>query len=161
MSYLPMSYFLSFALTFGGVLALSAVVAAILIRSADVRLAWKMILPGAILGPGLYAPFAVDAMLGRPIATTFAALPERGELVAYVARDEARLVDLWLMDGGPVPRSYEIPLDARTRKTLRQASEQLARGAAVALRKARAMAKPRFREQRRRPIFARSSIPVM
>jgi hypothetical protein len=132
-----MSDFLAFVVTFGGVLALAAIVAATLLRDAGIGLAQKMILPAAMLGLGLYAPLSVNEMLGRPIATTMARLPDKATLIAYVPHDEAGLVDLWLTDGGVVPRAFEVTLDPQTKKTLREAGEKLAQGRGVALRKAR------------------------
>ena len=58
---------------------------------------------------------------------SFDALPDRAELVGFVARDDNGLVDLWLRTGD-VPRAYETKLDAKMKKALREARDAMAQG---------------------------------
>jgi len=127
-----MTFFSAFALSFGLMLALMATIAAWLFRTSGAPLIAKLAIPTLLVALACYAPGAVNAMLGLPMTASFAALPDRAELVAFVAHDEEGIVDLWLRpstgSGQAIPRAYETPLDDRLKKTLREAQEQMAHG---------------------------------
>ena len=137
-----MSPYLNFVVSFGGLLALMCVIAAWLFRTASAPLSAKILIPTLAVGLGCYAPFAVSGMMGFPVAVGIAGLPDHAELVAFVAHDEDKMVDLWLRDGGAsagsaqaVPRAYETRLTPGMKQTLRQAAETLARGGRAELKK--------------------------
>ncbi len=129
-----MSHYLDFVVAFGALLTLMGVIAAWLFRTAAAPLSAKIILPVLAVSLGWYAPFAVSKMMGFPVTASMAELPDRAELVAFVAHDEDKVVDLWLPDGD-TPRAYETKLTPRMKKTLREAEEAMARGGRAALRK--------------------------
>ncbi len=136
-----MSY-LHFVVGFGALLALIAVIAAWLFRTADAPLSAKIIVPSLAVALACATPFAVNAMLGFPVSAGMDALPDRAELVAFVAHDEDDAVDLWLRTGdapgsqsGGVPRAYETRLTAQMKKTLRAAQEAMAHGRRAMLAK--------------------------
>ena len=99
-----MSHYLHFVIAFGALLALMCVIAAWLFRTASAPLSAKIILPSLAVLLGCYAPFAVSEMMGFPVAASMAELPDRAELVAFVAHDQDEVVDLWLRDGD-LPRA--------------------------------------------------------
>lgn len=129
-----MSHYLHFVIAFGALLALMCVIAAWLFRTASAPLSAKIIVPSLAVLLGCYAPFAVSEMMGFPVAASMAELPDRAELVAFVAHDQDEVVDLWLRDGD-IPRAYVTKLTPRMKKTLREAEEAMARGEHAALRK--------------------------
>ncbi len=116
-----------FALSFGAMLALMALIAAWLFRTAGASLWLKVILPSLMTALACSTPFAIGSMLGYPVGASFDALPDRAELVGFVARDDNGLVDLWLRTGD-VPRAYETKLDAKMKKALREARDAMAQG---------------------------------
>ena len=124
-----MSHYLDFVIAFGALLALMCVIAAWLFRTASAPLSAKIIVPSLAVSLGCYAPFAVSEMMGFPVAASMAELPDSAELVAFVAHDQDKVVDLWLRDGD-IPRAYETKLTPRMKKTLREAEEAMARGGA-------------------------------
>ena len=129
-----MTFLSQFVLSFGAMLALTAVVAAWLFRTTPAPLWAKLIIPAALVSLACYAPGTVNAMLGLPVTVSFDQLPERAELVAFVAHDEAGVADLWLREGD-IPRAYETKLDANMKKTLREAEERQAQGQRTMLMK--------------------------
>lgn len=130
------SYFAQFALTLGAALVLVAIVAGWLFRSADVWLGWRLALPTALVALACYIPWTVKSMMGLPVESTMAALPEEAQLIAFLPHDAEARVDLWLI-AGPVIRAYEIPLDKQTKKLLQEASNDLAQGKPVFVKKKR------------------------
>lgn len=129
-------YFAQFALTLGAALALVAIIAGWLFRAADVWIVWRMALPAALVALACYVPWTVKAMMGLPVDATMAALPEEAQLIAFFPHDTEQRVDLWLTTGA-VPRAYEIPLDKETKKLLQGASDDLAQGKPVFVKKKR------------------------
>lgn len=132
-----MTFFSHFALFFGAFLALIALIALIagwLFRSSTAWLGWKLILPAAIVALALYTPYAISGLLGLPVPTTMASLPESAQLLAFVPHDEDKLVDVWLLDG-PIPRAYQVLLDKPLKKLLQEAQGEMAAGRPVFLRK--------------------------
>jgi hypothetical protein len=138
------SDFAAFALSFGGVLALMALIAAWLFRTASAPLWVKVAIPALMVALTCYMPWAVNDMLGYPVDVRVDQLPERAELVAFVPRDDEKRVDLWLVtdappsfgnSGGPGPRAYETILTSDLKKTLREAQQAIGRGGRAVLMK--------------------------
>ena len=135
-----MSLFSSFALCFGSLLALMALIAAWLFRTAAAPLWARVAVPSLAVSLSCYAPLSVSHMMGYPVSVSFSNLPEAAELVAFVPRDEEKRVDLWLIDGSnpgtaDAPRAYETAMTASMKKALRQAQGELARGRPAMLKK--------------------------
>jgi len=122
-----MSHFIHFVLSFGALLALMCVIAAWLFRTAAAPLWSKIAVPSLAVSLGCYAPFAVSAVMGFPVSVDMGGLPDRAELVAFVAHDDDSQVDLWLRTGD-APRAYETKLTAQMKRTLRAAQEAMAHG---------------------------------
>lgn len=131
-----MSLLSSFAVEFGALLALMALVSAWLFRTASASLWMRIAVPSAMVALACYSPWRIVDLLGYPADFTLSALPETAELVAFVPHDEAHTVDLWLRVG-ETPRAYEVPLTAKLKKTLSDANQAQARGELAMLRKAR------------------------
>jgi hypothetical protein len=129
-----MTDFTSFALSFGALLALMALIAAWLFRTTSAPLWTKVALPSLAVALGCYAPFAVSGMMGFPVLVAFGELPDRAELIAFVPHDAEKRVDLWLKVAD-APRAYETQLDANLRKALREAGEAMAHGRPAMLMK--------------------------
>ena len=133
-----MSSFSSFALSLGSLLALMALIAAWLFRTAAAPLWAKVAIPSLAVALGCHAPFAVSNMMGFPVPVGFDRLPDRAELVAFVPVDGEKRVDLWLRpSAGAEPRAYETTLTARMKQTLREAAEQIGHGRPAMLTKRR------------------------
>jgi hypothetical protein len=133
-----MNFFSAFTVSFGLLLVLLAAMASWTFRTADAPLIAKLVVPASIFTLACATPNAVNSLLGFPVTVAFAALPDRAALVAFVAHDKERLVDLWLRQGDDAaPRAYETPLDANMKKTLHDAETRLARGERVMLAKHR------------------------
>jgi hypothetical protein len=129
-----MHYFSQFTLTVGAALALQALVAAWLFRTAHAWIGWKLIVPASTVVLACWTPYTAKAIMGLPVETAVAALPEEARLVAFFPHDQDGLVDIWLASG-PVPRAYEIALDKATKTMLRAAAADLAQGRPVFVRK--------------------------
>ena len=84
-----MTFFSTFALTYGAMLAAMAVMAAWLFRSASAPLSAKVGLPMLVVALGCVTPLEVNPMMGLPVTASIEALPERAELVAFVPHDES------------------------------------------------------------------------
>jgi hypothetical protein len=126
--------FTSFALSFGSLLVLVALIAAWLLRTTSAPLWIKVALPSLAVALGCYAPFAVSGMMGYPVSVAFEELPDRAELIAFVPYDADKRVDLWLKVAD-APRAYETQLDANLKKTLREAGDAMAHGRPAMLMK--------------------------
>jgi hypothetical protein len=132
--------FSSFALSFGSLLVLQAVIAAWLFRTASAPLWAKIAVPSLVVALGCYAPFAVASMMGFPVFASMAELPDHAELIAFVPLDGDKRVDLWLRSGD-APRAYETVLDPSMRKVLQEAREKMEHGQAAMLAKTKRAAK--------------------
>lgn len=134
-----MTDFTSFALSFGALLALMALIAAWLFRTSSAPLWAKIAIPSLAVALGCYAPFAVSSMMGFPVSVAFDELPDRAELIAFVPRDAEKRVDLWLKVAGAsissAPRGFETDLNVKLKKTLREAEEAMAHGGHPILQK--------------------------
>ena len=131
-----MSLFNAFSLSFGSLLALQALIAGWLFRTASAPLWSKILIPALIVALGCYSPIAVNRMLGYPVSASMTDLPDNADLVAFVPHDGASLVDLWLIiPPADTPRAYETALDARMKQTLRAAQEAMERGGRASLTK--------------------------
>jgi ribose/xylose/arabinose/galactoside ABC-type transport system permease subunit len=71
-----MTFLSAFVLSFGTMLALTAIVAAWLFRTTPAPLWVKLIVPAALVSLACYAPGTVSAMLGLPVMVTFDELPQ-------------------------------------------------------------------------------------
>jgi hypothetical protein len=129
-----MSDVAAFSLELAALLSALVVVSAWLFRTSAAPLALKLALPSAMLALALWLSYDFVALLGRPITTTFARMPDPIRLIAFKALDDDARVDLWIDEGGAT-RAYEIPLDGRTKQALKQARGELADGRPVALSK--------------------------
>jgi hypothetical protein len=129
-----MHYFSQFTLTVGLALVLQALVAAWLFRTARTWIGWKLVIPASLVVLACWTPYTAKAIMGLPVETAMAALPQEARLVAFFPHDQDGLVDIWLANG-PVPRAYEITLDKATKSMLRAAAVDLAQGRPVFLRK--------------------------
>ena len=98
-----MTFFNAFGLSFGLLLAGLAVIAAWVFRTAAAPLAAKVALPTLLVALGCLTPYEINSMLGMPRMAALAALPDRAELIAFVAHDKDRRADLWL-SGCPAAR---------------------------------------------------------
>jgi hypothetical protein len=130
-----MTFFSTFVLAYGLLLASMAVMAAWLFRSSMAPLWAKVGLPLLAVAVASVAPLEVDPMMGFPVTVSVEALPDRAQLVSFLAHDEADLVDLWLRCGEAPPRAYETRLDERMKKTLREARQELDDGRPARLAK--------------------------
>jgi hypothetical protein len=129
------TFFSTFVLSFGFMLATMALMASWLFRSSSAPLYAKVGLPLLVVGAACLTPLEVNPMMGLPVTASLKSLPDRAQLVAFLPHDEAKLVDLWLRcDGGP-PRSYETRLDEQMKKTLRQAQQEMENGRPAMLAK--------------------------
>jgi len=115
----------------------AAFIASWLFRSSGAPLVAKLAMPALIVAFACATPYQVNAMLGFPVSAQLAMLPTRAELIAFVAQDKDGRVDLWLRQGDAPPRAYEIPLDDKLKKTLRDGQSKLRHGERVMLVKAR------------------------
>jgi hypothetical protein len=131
------TFFGSFALSFGSMLLLVALVASWLFRSASASLLAKVTIPVLIVALACATPFQVNKMLGFPFSASGMSLPAHAELVAFIANDDDKTVDLWMREGTLPPRAYETALDDKLKKTLREAQNRLGRGGRVMMVKAR------------------------
>lgn len=129
-----MTFFANFWVSFGCILALSAVVIAWLFRTTGAPLAAKIAVPALLVTLACYSPLAINQMLGLPLTASLASLPDRAELLAFLPHDEQHQVDLWL-NAGDVPRAYETPLTNAMKATLREAAKEMAQGHRVMLAK--------------------------
>jgi hypothetical protein len=82
---------------------------------------------------GCLTPYEVNSMLGLPRTAALAALPDRAELIAFVAHDEDESADLWLRVENAPPRAYEIAIDEAMKKLLRDARDRKEHGGRVML----------------------------
>jgi len=129
------TFFAQFALTFGLMLGLTAVIAGWVFRSSTAPLVYKVVLPTVLMGAACAAPFMISPMMGLPVPVSMGSLPDKAELLAFLPHDETHLVDLWLLsDQGP-PRSYETRLDEKMKRTLREAQNEMAQGRPAVLKK--------------------------
>lgn len=125
-----MTHYTAFALTFGALLCIVAVIAAWLFRSATASTVTKAAAAFTVVALAVVSPWQVGAMLGFP---TNAIPPAQAELLAYLPHDEEGRVDLWLRVGGQ-PRAYDVALDDKLKKTLREAQARMRDGGRVELR---------------------------
>ena len=120
-----MSYLTAFVVSFGSFLALMAVVSGWLFRTSSAPLWLKLAIPTLTVIVACVTPFSIAGLLGFPVPSTMAALPDHVKLIAFVTQDDERSVDLWLTHDGR-PRAYEVTLDQDLKKTLREAAAQIA-----------------------------------
>ena len=107
---------------------LVAVVASALFRTATASLLSKITIMVALAALPCFLWYTIPTILGYPLATDFASLPETAELVAFVPHDNEKRVDLWLREGSKDPRAYSIPMTDDLKGTLEKAKKELADG---------------------------------
>ena len=130
-------------------LALMVVVAAWLFRTANAPFFAKIIIPTTLMILGCWAPFKLPAILGWPVETTFASLPQQAELIAFYPYEDEKKVSLWLMpDGEPQPRAYSVEMTDDLKDTLRKAQKAKADGGRTVLAK---VAKPAGKKRPHQP----------
>lgn len=125
-----MTHYTAFVITFGALLCIVAVIAAWLFRSANASTVTKAGAALTVVALAVVAPWQVGAMLGFP---TNGVPPAQAELLAYLPHDDEGRVDLWLKVGGQ-PRAYDVALDDKLKKTLREAQARMRDGGRVELR---------------------------
>jgi phytoene dehydrogenase-like protein len=136
-----MNFFSAFAVSFGSMLLMAALIASWLFRSSGAPLIAKIAVPALIVALACVAPYQVNAMLGFPISALPPSLPAHAELIAFVSHDDAERVDLWLRESNAPPRAYETALNDKLKRTLREAQSRLGHGGRVMLVRARLGAK--------------------
>lgn len=122
-----MTHFAAFALSFGGFLALGALIAAWLFRTTAAPLWLKIATPTTMMALACCAPYSVASMMGFPVSASLESLPDQAELIAFVPHDDDGRVDLWLRVSD-VPRAYDAALTAQMKQTLRDAARELELG---------------------------------
>jgi hypothetical protein len=126
-----MNGFLAFAVSFGAMLTLMALMAVWLFRTARAPLWQAMPVMALVVAAACATPYQVAAMMGYPIWTPFSSLPKQAELIAFVPHDDDKRVDLLLREGHDAPRLYETAMDDNMKKLLREADEKLKLGERV------------------------------
>ena len=132
---------LAFALMAAALLSGLVVTAAWTWRTSSASLAAKIALPALMLAAALTTPWTFTAMLGRPVPTTAADLPDGAHLIAFEMLDGDTRADLWLREGAST-RAYEIAVSDNERQALRKARAGLAGGDGVAIRTGQGQGKP-------------------
>jgi hypothetical protein len=127
------TFFNAFALSFGLLLAGLALIAAWIFRTAAAPMAAKLAVPALLVALGCLTPYEINSMLGMPRMSALAALPDRSELIAFVAHDEDNRADLWLSVEDAPPRAYEISIDEAMKRLLRDARDRKEHGGRVML----------------------------
>lgn len=130
-----MSVFSSFILLLGSFMLAAGLIAAWMFRGSTAPLWTKIIVPAVLTILACATPFEVRAIMGFPVDADLRSLPERAELLAFFAKDDDKLVDLWMKHGDSPPRAYEVVLDAKLKQTLREAQNKLGHGSRVMLKK--------------------------
>lgn len=128
-----MSCFNAFALSFGLLLIGLTLIAAWIFRTAAAPLAAKLALPALLIALGCITPYEINSILGMPKMSALAALPDRAELIAFVAQDNDKRADLWLSVRDAPPRAYEIDIDEAMKELLRDARNRKEHGDRVML----------------------------
>ena len=123
--------FSSFAIIAGGFGLSAAVMLGWVFRTTSAPFALKLLLPAilAVLAAG--APFAIGAMMGYPVDTELASLPQDARLIAFFEHDRQSKVDLWLQVRGQSPRAWRVDEDASNREALADAKHHIGRDSNV------------------------------
>jgi hypothetical protein len=127
------TFFNAFALSFGFLLAGIALIAGWIFRTATAPLVAKLALPALLVALSCLTPYELNSILGLPRTAALSALPDRAELIAFVAHDEDKRADLWLRVEDAPPRAYEITIDDAMKNLLRDARDRKERGGRVVL----------------------------
>lgn len=115
----------SLTITIGLFFLLMAAVASWLFRTASIHGLVKVIVPSILVILACSLWYTIPTILGYPFDTAYAGLPQQAELIAFVPRDEEKLVDLWLREGSKDPRAYSVPLTDDLKQTLQKAKKAL------------------------------------
>jgi hypothetical protein len=127
------NFFNAFAVSFGSMLLMTALIGAWLFRCSAAPLIAKIVVPTLIVALACATPYQVNTILGFPISASPATLPAHVELIAFVAHDDDTRVDLWLRQNHAPPRAYETTLNDELKRILREAQSRLVRGGRVML----------------------------
>jgi hypothetical protein len=120
-----------FAELAGGFSLGAAVMLGWVFRTTSAPFALKLLLPAMLAVLAVETPFSIGAILGYPVETRLASLPEKARLIAFVEYDRQSKVDLWLQEGDQSPRAWRIDEALSDRKSLAQAKQQISRGESV------------------------------
>ena len=104
--------------------ALMGTLAAVVIRTASAPLYAKIIIPALMGMLACSIVYVLPEICGYPLDTTFEALPQRVEIIAFLPYADDKMVALWLRDGDAVPRAYTVPLTDGLKKSLRAAQQE-------------------------------------
>ncbi len=146
-----MNFFSGFAVSFGLLLLMTAVIASWLFRSSAAPVIAKIAVPALIVALACSTPYQVKPMMGFPISVPPATLPAHAELIAFIAHDHDTRVDLWLRQSSTPPRAYETTLNDKLKRTLREAKSRLDHGERVMLVKSQVGTKRAGAIERRLP----------
>ena len=127
-----MTYFSTFALSLGVLLAGAMVMSAWIARTAAAPFALKLVIPALLVFLACYTPLKVNSLLGFPVVASNESLPARGQLIGFVAHDAQGRVDLWLRSEDE-PRAFNIPLTKQMKELLRMAQNAMQHGKSVML----------------------------
>lgn len=131
-------------ITIGLFVLLAVVIMANLFKTSSASVLSKVAIPSLLLLLTCAAVDTLPSILGYPLETSLASLPQRAELIAFHPYDNEKQIDLWLMpDGAKQPRAYSIPLTDELKKTLSEAKQKMANGERVELAKKGKAGKPR------------------
>ena len=86
----PVTFFSTFVLTYGLMLASMAVMAAWLFRSSSAPLWAKVGLPILVVALACVTPLEVNPMMGLPVTVSLKSLPDQAQLIAFLPHDEAQ-----------------------------------------------------------------------
>ena len=131
-----MTLFNSFVGTLGLLLLLTTGITSWVFRTSAAPIAAKLVVPACLVMLACFTPWRVVTILGYPAPVSSNALPQKAELIAFVAQDDKGIVDLWLREGSEEPRAYNVALDPQLKRTLEAARDELGRGEKVGLKKA-------------------------
>ena len=125
----------SLVITIGLVFLLISAIASALFRTSNASLLSKIVAPTLLVILSCALWYVIPSILGFPLETAFASLPQQAELIAFVPHDEEHTVCLWLREGDGNPRSYLVPLTDDLKKTLQEAKQAQSKGERTELKK--------------------------
>jgi hypothetical protein len=121
----------SFAVLAGSFCLGAVVMVGWVFRTTSAPFALKLWLPAMLAVLAVETPFSIGAMMGYPVETRLAGLPDNARLIAFVEYDRQSKVDLWLQERGQPPRAWRIDEVLSDRQSLAQAKQQIAHGEPV------------------------------
>lgn len=121
----------STALVSGSFCLTAAIMLGWVFRNTSAPFALKLLLPAMLAALAVETPFSIGAMMGYPVETRLADLPDKAKLIAFVEYDRESRVDLWLQERGQSPRAWRIDEAPPDRKALAEAKQQIERGESI------------------------------